>query len=215
MADASEEGVSLSDGRSIPSHTIVWSAGIRPNDPLGTADLPRSRSNRLTTDPWLRLAGRRTEFAVGDAASVSDPKGNELPMLSPPAIQEGRYVARAILDDVRGAARGDTFRYRDRGTMAVIGRNAAVARLWRLELTGLLGWLTWLGVHLYYLIGFRNRLVVLLNWAWDYLRKDRPIRMITTSEPDPLVEVPSVADTGAAPTGRADALRDAAARRED
>lgn len=192
VADAGDGEVELSDGRVIPSRTIVWSAGIRPSDPID-ADVARSRSGRLATDAWLRLAGRRDEFAIGDAASVRIPAGGELPMLSPPAMQEGRYVARAILEEVRGAGRGAPFRYRDRGTMAVIGRNAAVARLWRAELTGFPGWLTWLGVHLYYLIGFRNRLVVMLNWAWDYLRKDRPIRMITTADPDPLVGPPPAA----------------------
>lgn len=92
-------------------------------------------------------------FAVGDLASVATAQG-ELPMLSPPAMQEGRYVARFILDEVRSRPAKGPFRYRDRGTMAVIGRNAAVARLWRLNLTGRVGWMTWLIVHLYYLVGF-------------------------------------------------------------
>jgi NADH dehydrogenase len=99
--------------------------------------------------------------------------------------------------------------------LAVIGRNAAVARLPRLELTGLLGWLAWLTVHLYYLIGFRNRLVVLLNWAWDYVRKDRPIRMITTSDPDPIVEGAPAANDDAAPAARTDRRRDGSARPGD
>jgi NADH dehydrogenase len=214
VEDASDDGVRLSDGRVIPSRTIVWSAGVRPSEPIDIVDAPRSRSGRLATDPWLRLPDHPTAFAIGDLASVQGP-GGELPMLSPPAMQEGRYVARAILDDVRGTGRGAPFRYRDRGTMAVIGRNAAVARLPRLELTGLLGWLAWLTVHLYYLIGFRNRLVVLLNWAWDYVRKDRPIRMITTSDPDPIVEGAPAANDDAAPAARTDRRRDGSARPGD
>lgn len=114
--------------------------------------------------------------------------GVELPMLAPVAMQEGRYVARSILAEVKGSQLPVPFRYRDRGVMAVIGRNAAVAARGPLRFTGVLGWLIWLTVHLYYLIGFRNRAVVLLNWGWNYVRRDRPIRMITHIDPDPLAD---------------------------
>jgi NADH dehydrogenase len=100
-----------------------------------------------------------------------------MPQLSPPAMQEGRCVARNILHAVRGEPM-ETFRYFDKGTMATIGRNDAVAILGPLKLKGLIGWLTWLFVHLMYIVGFRNRLVVLIGWAWDYFRYDRPIRLI-------------------------------------
>jgi NADH:ubiquinone reductase (H+-translocating) len=126
-------------------------------------------------------------LAVGDVASVHI-NGRELPMLSPPAMQESRHVAEAILADLCGTRLREPFRYRDKGTMAVIGRNAAVASVWRLQLTGLPGSCAWLTVHISYLIGFRNRAVVLINRAWNYLRKDRPIRMITSIERDPLAD---------------------------
>jgi NADH:ubiquinone reductase (H+-translocating) len=126
-------------------------------------------------------------LAVGDVASVHI-NGRELPMLSPPAMQESRHVAEAILADLCGTRLREPFRYRDKGTMAVIGRNAAVASVWRLQPTGLPGSCAWLTVHISYLIGFRNRAVVLINRAWNYLRKDRSIRMITSIERDPLAD---------------------------
>jgi NADH:ubiquinone reductase (H+-translocating) len=187
VEQATPEGVLLADGQEIASRTVVWSAGIRATELAGVSDLSSSRSRRLPTDEHLRLAGDTGVFAVGDVASVRV-DGTELPMLSAPAIQEGRYVAQAILADLRDEQLPEPFRYRDKGTMAVIGRNAGVASVWRLQLTGLLGWVAWLTVHLYYLIGFRNRAVVLVNWAWNYVRKDRPIRMITRIEPDPLAD---------------------------
>jgi NADH dehydrogenase len=106
-------------------------------------------------------------------------------MLSAPAMQQGRYVARAIAAAARGEPAPAPFRYRDKGTMAVIGRNHAVAHVAGLKLTGFVGWLAWLTVHLYYLVGFRNRAVVFLNWGWDYLRRDHPTRMIISADPDP------------------------------
>ena len=111
-------------------------------------------------------------------------------MLSPPAMQGGRFVARAILAAARGESvkRLRPFHYVDKGAMATIGRNAAVGETGSLRLSGFIGWLTWLIVHIYYLIGFRNRLAVLASWAWNYIRKDRSIRIIARSEGDPLTE---------------------------
>ena len=110
-------------------------------------------------------------------------------MLSPPAIQEGRYVARAIVALAGGAGGSvEPFRYRDKGTMATIGRNAAVAALGKLEFTGFLGWIMWLVVHLFYIVGFRNRFVVVASWGWNYIRKDRPIRLITSIDASGVTE---------------------------
>ena len=95
-------------------------------------------------------------------------------MLSAPAMQQGRYVARAIRADVAGKGPPAPFRYKDKGTMAVVGRGAAVANVRGLHLTGFLGWLAWLAVHLYYVVGFRNRAAVFFHWGWDYVRRDRP-----------------------------------------
>jgi NADH:ubiquinone reductase (H+-translocating) len=187
VKEATETAAVLST-TTIPARTIVWSAGVGPTDPLPDKEegVERSRSHRLEVDPYLRL--RPDVYAIGDVASVQSPpgagNGGELPMLSPPAMQEGRYVARAI----RQSGRLDRpFRYRDKGTMATIGRRAAVAQVGPVRLRGFLGWITWLVVHLYYLIGFRNRAAVLASWGWDYLRRDRPIRLIVRSRFDPVV----------------------------
>jgi NADH:quinone reductase (non-electrogenic) len=147
-------------------------------------------------DDRLRLPGAHGVWVIGDAASVRD-RDRELPMLSPPAMQAGRYVARAIIDTaVHGSGgRPSPFRYVDKGTMATIGRRAAVADVRGLKLRGTIGWLAWLFVHIYYLIGFRNRMAVLASWAWNYLRRDRPIRVIVRAEPDPLAERLDTDDT--------------------
>jgi NADH:quinone reductase (non-electrogenic) len=180
----------LNEDSTIGARTIVWCAGVGPTDPLPDngsdaeeAAVARSRSRRLAVDGYLRL--RPNVYAIGDVASVRPPGGEgELPMLSPPAMQEGRYVARAIR---HGGPPDRPFRYRDKGTMATIGRRAAVTQIGPLRLRGFLGWITWLVVHLYYLIGFRNRALVLASWGWDYLRRDRPIRLIVRSRYDPVV----------------------------
>ena len=184
---ATEELVVLSSGEEILTRTVVWSAGVRPEDPVRTPDAPRSRARRLEVDGHLRLAGRSDVYVIGDAASVTH-RGGELAMLAPPAMQEGRYVARSIRDRVLGTGELGPFRYRDKGTMATIGRNAAVAQVGRVRFRGFLGWIVWLVVHVYYLIGFRNRLAVLWSWGWDYLRRDRPIRLIVRSHGDPLAD---------------------------
>lgn len=183
---ATDERVILSDGEEISTRTVVWSAGVRPIDPLESTDLERSRSARIKVDEELCLPGHPEVFVIGDAASVVEDDG-ELPMLSPPAMQAGRYAARSILARASGdAGRRKPFHYVDKGTMATIGRRAAVADFHGLKLKGVIGWLAWLVVHIYYLIGFRNRAIVLASWGWNYLRFDRPIRLILRSEADPI-----------------------------
>ena len=184
VTDAGDGCARLSTGITIETHTVVWSAGVRPNPLAAMPDAEQSASARITVDERLRLPALDGVFAIGDLASV-DVDGSELPMLSAPAMQEGRYVARAILAAAAGSdGSSEPFRYRDKGTMATVGRNAAVAELGRVRLTGFLAWVLWLFVHLYYLIGFRNRTAVFLSWGWNYVREDRPIRIITRTEPD-------------------------------
>jgi NADH dehydrogenase len=186
----------LDSGEVIGCRTVVWSAGVRPADPVGDGTVPRGAGHRLQVDDHLRVPGTDGVFAIGDAAAVRWRDG-PLPMLSPPAMQEGRYVARLIRDQAAGRpGTPRPFRYFDKGTMATIGRNAAVAQIGPLRLRGFPGWVTWLVVHLYYLIGFRNRLLVLGSWSWNYLHRDRPIRIIAHSEPDALTS----AVEGAAPS---------------
>ena len=176
VTDVSGDTVTLSDGDPITAKTLVWAAGVKPGELVQALSLPVSRSGRVEVDASLRVAGHQRVFAIGDIAAVPH-EGGEMPLLSAPAIQEGRCVARNILRSERGEP-PQPFRYVDKGIMAAIGRHAAVAQLGRLKFTGVIGWAMWLLVHLYFIIGFRNRIVVLVEWAWDYFRYDRPIRLI-------------------------------------
>jgi len=168
--------ITLSGGETLRGKTLVWAAGVKPNELVTRLRLPVTKSGRVEVDPHLRVAGSEHVFAIGDIAAVPY-RGGEMPQLSAPAMQEGRCVARNILRASRRAPL-EAFRYFDKGIMATIGRHDAVAQLGAVGLKGLIGWLAWLFVHLYYIIGFRNRLVVLIEWAWDYFRYDRPIRLI-------------------------------------
>lgn len=184
---ATDESAVLSTGDLIETRTIVWSAGVRPSD-IEAHGVPRSASKQIEVDDQLRLSGREDVFVIGDLASVHH-GGEKLPMLAPVAVQEGRYVARAIVDRMKASPSArKRFRYVDKGTMATIGRNAAVGHIGRLRFRGLVGWLAWLVVHLYYLVGFRNRLVVLASWTWNYVRKDRPLRIVVRAQEDRIAD---------------------------
>jgi len=172
VSSADRDGVVLHDGTELPTATMVWTAGVRPTSPLaggGASDAAR----RIEVDDHFLVAGTASTYAIGDAAAGRGPHGDPLPMLSPPAMQAGRFVAREILH-----GRGRPFRYHDKGTLATIGRTSAVGQVGPLTFTGFVGWIVWLVVHLYYLIGFENRLQVLMRWAWYYVRLDRPVRII-------------------------------------
>jgi NADH dehydrogenase len=173
VASADDDGVVLHDGSEISTATMVWTAGVQPNDPL------HEKPQRLDVDDHFRLAGAPGVYAIGDVATGRDKHGKVLPMVSPPAMQAGRYVARHILD----ASDRRPFRYRDKGTLATIGRRAAVGQIGPLRFRGFLGWIVWLVVHLYYLIGFENRYRVLMRWAWYYVRLDRPVRVVVQANP--------------------------------
>lgn len=179
VASADEMGVVTRDGGEVPTATIVWTAGVRPADLSVHPGVTRTEQHRYAVDDHLRVLGTDHVHAIGDGAAAPDHKGQPLPMLSPPAMQAGRYVAKEI---VHGRARRK-FRYHDKGTMATIGRRAAVAQMGPIQLTGFLGWVAWLVVHLYYLIGFENRVRVLLRWGWYYVRLDRPVRSILRADP--------------------------------
>jgi NADH dehydrogenase len=185
---AFDDRVQLSDGDEIGTRTVVWSAGVRPTDPLDPSGPARDRNGRVQVDQHLGLPGHPNVYVIGDAAAVKHGAG-ELPMVSPPAMQAGRYVARAIVARALGRPGvGRPFRYVDKGMMATIGRRAAVADVHGFRLKGTAGWLAWLLVHIYYLIGFRNRAVVLASWGWNYLRRDRPIRLIVRGDADAVAD---------------------------
>lgn len=161
--------------REIVGETVAWTAGVRgaPTDRWG---LPTGRDGRIETEPTLQVPGHPDVFAVGDIARTAR-DGEPLPMLAQVAMQGGERAAENVVRLSRGD-RPQPFRYRDKGLLAVIGRNAAVARVAGRNFTGFPAWVLWLGVHIVYLIGFRNRFAVLLNWAWDYVFFERVARIL-------------------------------------
>jgi NADH dehydrogenase len=171
--------VSLKDGETIPAHTLIWAAGIRSAGLIDALGAELAAQGRVRVEPTLQLPGRTEVFVIGDAAYVEDEQGQPLPMVAPVATQQADSAADNLLNLIKGCPL-KPFVYKDPGAMATIGRNQAVVRLGRLRFHGFLAWLIWIVVHIYQLIGFRNRLVVLINWAWDYFLYDRAIRTIGT-----------------------------------
>jgi NADH dehydrogenase len=174
--------VELKSGEELASHTLVWAAGVRANPLADAFGVATSRAGRIVVGPDLRIEDHDNAFAIGDIAAITGPDGELLPMLAPVAIQSGKHAAREIVRPHR-----NPFRYRDKGTMATIGRRAAVAELpLHIRLSGTPAWMAWLGLHLVTLAGFRNRLSVFLNWAWNYLTWDRgPRLIIKPDQPSP------------------------------
>ena len=172
-----DDRVVLSDGEVLTTRTLAWAAGVKPAALAEEPGLERTESGRIRVDSTLRAVGVEGVFAIGDIAAAVGADGEELPMMAPQAMQEGRYVAGVIAADLKGED-VHPFAFKHKGIMATIGRSAGVAQIGDLSLSGLLGWLAYLLVHLFYLIGFRNRLAVFGQWAWYWLRYDRPIRII-------------------------------------
>jgi len=163
------------------STVTLWAAGVAAS-PLGRAlGAPLDKSGHVLVNPDLSISGHPEVFVIGDLASLRDKSGELLPGLAPVAMQQGRHAARNISRDLKHQPRGK-FEYLDKGTMATIGRAAAIAKIGRLHLTGFIAWFLWLFVHLMYLVGFRNRVLVLLEWAWAYITYQRSARLITGSE---------------------------------
>ena len=177
VADFDGRCATLKSGEKIPAHTMVWAAGVRAEALVERLGVDADPLGRVKVGGTLQIPGHPEVFVIGDAASMEAGGGQGLPMVAPVAIQEGELVARNIARAVKNQPL-EEFKYKDPGTLATIGRNAAVARLGRLQFRGFFAWVMWLAVHIVFLIGFRNRLLVLINWAWDYFFADRPIRLI-------------------------------------
>ncbi|MCM2359049.1 MAG: NAD(P)/FAD-dependent oxidoreductase [Geobacteraceae bacterium] len=177
VSGAEPERVHLQDGSQIPAHTLFWSAGVCVAPLADVLAVPRAPGGRVPVEPDLTLAEHPEVFVVGDLAYLAQ-DGAALPMVASVAMQQGDYAGRAILARYLGKPL-PPFRYRDKGAMATIGRSAAVATVYGRNFSGYLAWIVWLGLHLYYLIGFRNRLLVLLNWAYYYILYERQVRLIT------------------------------------
>jgi NADH dehydrogenase len=181
---AMENGFVEADGTKIAAATILWAAGVRASPLAVTVGAPLDRVGRVLVEPDLSIPGDANVFAIGDVAAFLHQTGAPLPGVAPVAIQQGRHVAENVRRDVAGKPRRP-FHYRDRGSLAVIGRARAVAQFGRLKLTGFLAWLAWSFVHILFLIGFRNRALVLFEWAWAYFTYQRGARLITGSIEQP------------------------------
>jgi len=175
-----ESSITLVGGGEIAAGTVIWTAGVRASDVGNALGVELVRQARVKVDGTLQVPGHPAVFVIGDLAGATD-GGVLLPMLIPVAMQEGRQVGATIAALV-GNGGAHAFQYKDPGIMATIGRNSAVAELGTVRLSGFLGWLMWLGVHLVNVISFRSRIVVLVNWAWDYFFYDRPIRLIVRAK---------------------------------
>ena len=167
----------LKSGEVIPAYTLIWAAGVRAASLGAQLGVPAQRQGRVAVEPTLQLQGHPEVFLIGDAA-YREENGAPLPMVAPVAIQMGKSVAANIVRALRNKPLVP-FTYRDQGTLATIGRNAAVCDVYGVQARGFVAWVLWLGIHIVQLIGFRNKLFVLMNWAWDYFFYERAARLIT------------------------------------
>jgi NADH dehydrogenase len=185
----------VAGGERLEAATVLWAAGVEASPLARSLGAPLDRAGRVRVDADLTVPGHPEVHVAGDLVFLEQ-DGRPIPGVAPAAIQQGRHAARNALRALRGEPRLP-FRYRDKGLLATIGRGAAVAAVGRVRLTGLLAWLAWLFVHIYFLIGFRNRLAVLLQWAWSYLTFERGARLITET-----AEQQRLADRGSGPPTR-------------
>lgn len=192
MVTQIEPGVVHVGGTAMPATVVLWAAGVAAS-PLGRKlGAPVDRAGRVPVQADLSLAGHPEVFVIGDLAAAKDEQGKMLPGVAPVAIQEGKFVAKLIRKEVeRAGSSGNpeggsfdsrpAFHYWDKGSLATIGRAAAVAQFGKIHISGFIAWLSWLFVHILFLIGFRNRLLVFIQWAWSYVTYERGARLITGS----------------------------------
>jgi NADH dehydrogenase len=173
-----EAGVAIGAER-IESRCVIWAAGVQASPAARWLNIPADRAGRAMVGGDLRAPGRADVFIIGDCASAKGQDGRVLPGVAPVAKQQGAYAARAIMAALKGRKFDRPFRYVDFGNLATIGRKAAVADFRGVHLRGFIGWLVWSAAHIYFLIGFRNRIAVTLDWLWSYLTFERGARLIT------------------------------------
>ena len=169
----------------IGARTIIWAAGVAASPLARSLNVPLDRAGRVLVEPDLTVPGHDNVYVIGDLAHLEQ-EGKPVPGIAPAAMQEGRHAASNLLRSLGGQERLP-FRYHDKGMLATIGRGAAVAHIGSIRASGYLAWLLWLFVHIFFLIGFRNRLVVMIQWAWSYITFDRGARLITEGLTRPLV----------------------------
>ena len=174
--------VHLTDGSVVAAHTVVWAAGVTASPLASSLGTPLGRGGRVTVNDDLTVPGHPEIFATGDVAAATSDGEGPLPQVAQPAIQGGQHVARQIERRLAGLP-PEPFRYHDKGSMATIGRHDAVVDFPNgRHLSGFIGWVAWLGLHLVYLMGFRNRANVFINWSWNYITYDRGSRLLAESE---------------------------------
>jgi len=187
----------------LPAAVVLWAAGVAAS-PLGKKlGVPVDRAGRVLVNNDLSLPEHPEVFVIGDLASLKDERGNLLPGVAPVAMQQGRYVGKTIAGDLHQSPRKN-FHYFDKGSLATIGRAAAVAQIRNIHISGYFAWLAWLFIHIMFLIGFRNRLIVMIQWAWSYLTYERGARLITgdTSLPGWPVKTDTVKEREQEPVAR-------------
>jgi NADH dehydrogenase len=181
VTDCNKEAITLKDGRRIETATIVWAAGVMASPAGKWLHAECDRAGRVIIDATLRLPGFDNIFVIGDAAAVTDANGVVVPGIAPAAKQMGYFAAASILADIKGKPR-ERFRYRNYGNLATIGRSSAVADFGRFTLSGFPAWVIWCFAHIWFLIGFRNRIFVFLDWIVAYVSFERGARLITGGE---------------------------------
>jgi NADH:ubiquinone reductase (H+-translocating) len=177
VTEIKPDSIQIGDTR-LPTAATIWGAGVSAS-PLGRKlGVPTDRAGRVPVEPDLTVPGHHNVFVLGDLASIKQADGQPVPGVAPAAIQMGEFAAKAIRNDLRHKPRG-AFRYWNKGSLAFIGRKAGIAEFGKLHLSGILAWLSWLFVHILFLIGFRNRVLVLIQWAWSYFTFQRGAPLIT------------------------------------
>jgi NADH dehydrogenase len=182
-----EPGAIYTGATRMKATVIVWAAGVAASSLGKKLGAPVDRAGRVLVQPDLSIAGHPEVFVIGDLAALKDSSGKLLPGVAPVAMQEGRFVAKVIRREIafgessNGSTSREAFHYWDKGSLATIGRAAAVAEFGKIHISGLVAWLSWLFIHIFFLIGFQNRVLVLIQWAWSYLTYERGARLITGS----------------------------------
>ncbi len=195
VTDYKDEVLTFRDGTSMTAHTVIWAAGVQGAKLAEAVGVELQRGRRVPIDNNLRLPQHPHVWVVGDMAYLEGPNGKPYPQVATVAMQQGRHVAENVLRSLRGQPLRP-FRYIDKGSLATIGRSRAVARVWGMNWSGVIAWWLWLVVHILYLVGFRNRITVFINWAYNYVTYDRAARSVVQAMPDETdIVKPAMMDT--------------------
>lgn len=185
VSQVDDEGIVIGGTERIRARTVLWAAGVAASPAASWVGAESDRAGRAKVQSDLSVQGHPEIFIIGDAATLIQ-DGKPLPGVAPVALQQGKYLARLIKKEIVGKTEREPFHYFDKGNLATVGRAYAIAEFTKLKVTGFIAWILWLAVHIYYLIGFRNRVSVMLEWAWAYLTYQRGARLITwESSPQP------------------------------